>query len=796
MAEFTKVGQYFPTQRLSYNQKKANQFQWAKDCLNALDSLTSTQTWGEDDKKRMKVNYDLYNGIFDINDFQYVVKPYGQEMGELPAKLDNYDIISGKINVLLGEELSRPFNFSVHTTNREAINEKLQQKEKLIEQYITSLVQKTLAEQGLNQQQIEESLTPEQIQEYMMSYKDTREVMAQQFLNYLLPKEKVKEKFYKGWKHALIAGVEVYWVGIVNGEPVLRPINPLFFYYDKDPDIEYIQDGNWAGYEMFLDRGTVIDLYGQYMTLTEMEEIDSGYVNYGSHGGPGTHKGNYINYGEYKDPFFSNGYLVDENLDFIDHPANKIRVVHFEWVSLRKLGILTYIDKDNIIQKMIVDEAYKFNEENGDIDIQWQWYKEIWEGTKIGNNIFVNMRPKQNQHRDIDNLSNCELGYKGINYCNTNADSVSLIDRMKPYQYLYNIIMFRLEKELAGDRGKKFLMDINQIPDSLGIDTNKWLYYFDALDIILINPHEEGQTGRPNNFNQFSEINLSTAENIDRKISLLQYLELRCGQAVGVSPQRESMVDSNDLVGTTQQAIVQSTYITEPWFYMHNTLKGHILRSLIECAQQAYKDREKVAQYILNDLTTAYLKLDPEVFNSASYGVYVTDTGKEKLVFETMKQLTQAMVQQQSLDISTMVKALEAASTAELADILEKGEKKRQEIQQQQAQAEQQAAAQIEQQRAEIEAKKIEILQENNIRDNETRIAVAEIQSFSRQIDQDINDNNVPDQLEIEKLRVKEKELSSKERMEKEKMRFEEQENEKDRELKRTEIRNRPKPKK
>ena len=46
-------------------------------------------------------------------------------------------------------------------------------------------------------------------------------------------KEKVKEKFSKGWKHALIAGEEIYWTGIVNGEPTMRTVNPLYFDYDS-----------------------------------------------------------------------------------------------------------------------------------------------------------------------------------------------------------------------------------------------------------------------------------------------------------------------------------------------------------------------------------------------------------------------------------------------------------------------------------------------------------------------------------------------------------------------------------
>ena len=53
-----------------------------------------------------------------------------------------------------------------------------------------------------------------------------------------------------------------------------------------------------------------------------------------------------------------------------------------------------------------------------------------------------------------------KLGYIGTAYNNLNSESISLIDRMKPYQYLYNIIMYRMELDLASDKGKKFCIEI------------------------------------------------------------------------------------------------------------------------------------------------------------------------------------------------------------------------------------------------------------------------------------------------------------------------------------------------
>ena len=159
------------------------------------------------------------------------------------------------------------------------------------------------------------------------------------------------------------------------------------------------------------------------------------------------------------------------------------------------------------------------DEQKGDISVEWQWVPEIWEGTKIGNEIYVNMRPKPNQHRDIDDMTTCKLGFYGLSYNNLNAESVSMVDRIKPYQYLYNIMMYRLELDIASDKGKKFLADINQVPSSMGMDMQKWLYYFDAMGIAWVNPQEEGRRNQQSGFQPMADSRLVNGTNYSTKSS-------------------------------------------------------------------------------------------------------------------------------------------------------------------------------------------------------------------------------------------------------------------------------------
>ena len=90
-------------------------------------------------------------------------------------------------------------------------------------------------------------MPPEEIAKYMdKDYKDVVENTAYHTLTYLREKTGFDNEFIKGWKDALISGTEIYYVGILNNEPYIERVNPLFFSYDKSPDLEFIEDGTWC----------------------------------------------------------------------------------------------------------------------------------------------------------------------------------------------------------------------------------------------------------------------------------------------------------------------------------------------------------------------------------------------------------------------------------------------------------------------------------------------------------------------------------------------------------------------
>ena len=406
-----------PKHRLTRGQKEKNGKQWYKDYADYLDGISfnnnhvSNNLIGRStdntvsEYKRMKVNYDLFNNIIDIKEFEYVVNPYGSDEGELPANFVNRDIISPKIKVLLGMEMKRPFSWKVMATNEEATTRREQEEFKRMKDYVIKEIiapirqeiemkkQEELQGKELNpqqqqqiQQQIEQELaaqTPEEVSKYMKrEHQDPAEALAHQLLEYLIQKEDVYKKFNKGFKHLNISAKEFFHIGIRNGEPFLDEVNSLYFDYDKSPDEEFVENGEWAVHEYRMSPSAVISWFSDELTQTEIDDIYTYCTN--------SMSVSTTNDWSFKETKEDNGWTV--------------RVLHCVWKSLRKIGFLKYKDETGLVQERIVDESYRLNTILGDISISWKWIPEWYETYKIGKNTYKQMQPGEGQFVDMDNL--------------------------------------------------------------------------------------------------------------------------------------------------------------------------------------------------------------------------------------------------------------------------------------------------------------------------------------------------------------------------------------------------------
>ena len=737
--------------------RKKKTTQWGKNVIDELEGISTSDSHnGRSSRWKKKLNYDLYNGILDKSDFEYVINPYGFDQGDFPANLQHYDIISPKINLLVGEEIKRPFNFKVISSSPDTVSDLEQKKTQMIKQ----MLQQILLAGVKNEEEAEQKIqTSEQINSYMKyNYQDVRESTGQRILEYLQKEQHISYKFNKGFKDALVAGEEVYWVGVVSGEPVMRVCNPLDITIITDPDSDFIEDAQAIIEERWLTISTVIDSYHKSLSPTQIDSLEKDF------GRSADAKTGELNYPASNITVFGEDQYSADNAYNNTHDGDGgIRVLHCEWKSMRKVGFLTMVDETGQIQEELVDEIFKvpdyaIKDKEGayifdNMMLKWEWISEYWEGTKIGDAIYIDIKPKINQRRNMDNPSICKSGYVGMIYNARNSESVSLIDRMKAYQYLYNILYYRLELTIAKSKGKLALMDVAQIPASEGWDVDKWMYYLDALGIMFINSHEEGKRGDKSNFNQFQSIDLTMGTELNQYVAMLDKIKEEVGELAGVSKQRQGQISSSELVGNTERAVIQSSHITEYWFYLHNEVKKRALEGLIDCAKIAWRHGKKV-QYVMDDMSRVFFNVEGAEFDNTEYGVFVSDSSRDEMTLNTLRQLTQAAMQNGMASMSDVIAMMQSSSIVDIKRRMETAEESRQQQGQQAQEQEQAMIQQQEQIKAETEERKEDRQDKRNTQDNNTKIEVALINAEAKQ-DLDLDDDGILDGLEREKLNAK-----------------------------------------
>ena len=753
----------FPPQKLPMSKKNQD---WKEACIDYIAGSGNTGHSGFNSERalEMQTYYDLYNSIYDERDLKYVTNPFKQQDG-FPATAQDYNIIKPYIDQLLGEETKRSFNFQVCRTSDEATSELQEKAKQMLMDYIQSSIMAKLSPE--NAQRYQEALQtgevmqPEAIQKYLTKdYKDIAERTAYHTLQYLKRKLNLPHEFYKGWKDALIGGEEIYYVGIRNGQPYVERVNPMYFDYEKSVDLEYIHDAAWCCRKMIMSATEIYDRFYDKMSEKQLNEllelIDE---KPGSGMTPQVGKSE-LDYNHVK---------LHKLNSFTDNPfdTDQITVYHCCWKSFKKIGFVTLINEETgEVEEYQVDEDYKVTGEEESVD--WKWIIEVWEGYRIGDDLYIGIQPLEYQHISADNPNSSKLPYTGVLYNNTNSKPRSLVSMMKPLQYMYIVVWYRLELAMSRDKGKVPVVDVTQIPKSMGIDVNKWMHYLGALGVAFINPYEEGwdvpgrEGGRPATFNQFQSWDLSMANIIDQYVNLMAKIEDMVAKLTGITPQRQGSIAASELVGNTTQAITQSYHITEPWFWTHNQVKKEVLTMLLDTAKVAWKDNKTCLNYILDDATRAFITLSDDFFYS-DMDVFVEDSTKNRQDLDQLKQLLQPAMQNGAslLDIAEIITM---DNINMIKDRLEDIEQKRMEQMQQQQQAEQEAQQQLiaEQNRVkeeELMLKEAEMeLEKYKIdTDAQTKITVAQLNAYRNIENMDQDGNGISDVIEIGKQALAER---------------------------------------
>ena len=752
----------FPRQKLPLSQKGKK---WQEDCVNYIIGEGNATSGGNGKSYygELQTYYNLYNSIFDEKDFKSITNPFKVEDG-FPATPHDFNIIRPKIDLLIGEETKRPLNFRVIRTSQEATSEMQEKEKQMILQYIeaaiTARMSQEEAQQFQQQLQSGEIMPPEAIAKYMdKDYKDIVENTAYHTLTYLIEKLDLDNEFIKGWKDGLISGREIYYVGVLNAEPYAERVNPIGFSYDNSPDLEFIEDGSWCCRKM---RMPITEVYDRYYDKLKEKDLDKLEEMISST--PGRNLGD-------RSPVDMGIQLhIYDNPIFEGTGKSLVNVWHCCWKSFKKIYYVTTEDEAGQVQITVVDETYQ--PVGNELSVEQDWIVEVWEGYRAGNDLYFGIQPIEYQHVSIDNPNSQKLPYCGAIYSNTNSKPRSLVSILKPLQYMYIVLWYRLELAIARDKGKVINMDITQIPKSMGITPAKWMHYLSSVGVNFINPYEEGwniigrEGGKPAQFNQMTSLDLTMSNVIAEYIQLMDKIEELAGTISGITAQREGAVSSSEMVGNVERSVVQSSHITEPLFWVHNQCKRRVLNMLLNTAKGAWEQTGKQKlQYIFDNGERAFLDITPK-FYYEDMDVFVSDTSKDLENIQKLQQLIQPAMQ----NGASLLEAAEILTNDNFNIIKQKlkdMQTRQEQMQQQQQEAEAQQQQQLQQMQNESKQQEL-MLQEAQMdlqryqidQDNQTKIAVAQINAYRGTENMDQNDNGIPDVAELGKQAIEQQKIN------------------------------------
>jgi hypothetical protein len=697
-----------PTQLLSWSEKVANNHKWFKQTADYYISQSGMFQYGNDSATEMDQLYDVYNNEFPAHWFTHVTNPLAAKdpkHTKFPAKIRAVNILRTNIDQLVGEYYRRPFVYQVVNRGEDGYNRytsKLQEAlSKNLTEHFIAFFQQDALNRGIPINEIpqpDEIEMPWDIQkQHKLTYKDALAVDGQNWLARAVDEYKIHRKRREMFLDWLVGGCAYSYKNIEHGDLVYEKVAPQELDFDKSPHFSCVEDGEWAVRRQWYTVSDVIDRFYEDLKKEDILELDKRSMLLSV------------------DTFYKHLRSVYGDVD-----RGKIPVYHVQFKARKKMKLRMAVSEDGSLYQEPVDEDYI--PEEGE-EVETIWGNEVYEIWRIGKDMYVNPRAVPVQRNAMNNFSSCKLSYNGAKYSPTARGVYSLVKQGVPFQSLYIIVTYQLEKTIAKNKGKIILMDKNAIPTTKGWDEERFFWYSEAHGWALVN---RNQPGVDKSWNQYTVLDMSTFGDIKNLIELQNYLREQWDITLGFNQQRKGQTYASSQSGATSQAIFQSNLVTDLVFLGFEDFYETELAGLLDLSKFLNIDGVK-GLYNGTMYDRELINIDPVAYCNSELGLLLSRSPQEMDKVNTMKQLLQPMLQNGATP-SMIAEVVEANSMAQIRAALAKLE----DIQARQAQEQQQAEAQAEehadQRLAAIEAMKNELkiqLQEHEYRWKE-RLAVLE----------------------------------------------------------------------
>ena len=646
----------FPQQRVSKTTKQ--KADWYANCIDyVIDAGLSFN-----DRNDTELKLGILRGDMPNEYYKKTLNPYNssnEKYTRFPATLRNLDIMSDIIRRYVSEYFKGVHEFVVGANNPEIIiNKNAKLKKKLVQMAMQQFeieFQKKLQEATQQAQQQGQDISnidpstlmpdPEEfIAEFNSKYIDDESKQGQDVLDYVRATTKDNLIYLSAFFNFVALG-ECYSYSDIRENGIFKENVPVLEAYPIPNDEFFVEDHDMFARKMLMSYQQIIDMFDDFLTDKDKKFLETYYGRASSNNGI-THL-NYTqlfeNYPDVCEKFSKEERSIFKKEPITLHAENNnlFEVWHVVWRGEAKQGILTYINESQLESTRIVEEDYKFNPEAGDINIEWVYKPQVYEGYRIGgryNSIYpIKARP-------IAFNRNGKLPYNGIMEVLPMMGKFSIIKLVTPYQVMRNIFAYHREMVIA--KNKMLLL---LLPESLiASNTEDKIYKMAADGVLIIDDSEDTNSLK---MQQIRLLNANMGDYINQITALMDATKLEAREMVDMNMQRYGDIAQSAGATTTQEAITRSSMGMVILVQMFDEFRKTDYNRDLDYCKLAYVDGLDTSYW--DELgKRRFISLDVDSFISSDYSTTVRNDSKELDKIQQLRQWAFSAAQNGDLDMA------------------------------------------------------------------------------------------------------------------------------------------------
>lgn len=647
---------YFPQQRVDgATKQKAD---WYANCIDyVIDAGLSFN-----DRTEAETQLSILRGNIPDSFYRKTLNPYNsanERYTRFPATMRNLDIMSDIVRRYVSEYFKGIHEFVVGANNPEiVINKKAKLKEAIVaqaqiafqqefeRQYQAALQQ--AQQQGIPAEQVnpQDSMPdPEEfIKKFNEDYIDKESKQGQDILDYIKSITQDTVIYLSAFFNYVTLG-ECYTYCDVRGETIYKENVPVLEAYPVPNANFFVEDHDMFARKMLMSYQQIIDTFDNTLSDKDKKFLETYYARQNSN-----HSITRLSYSQYFEnyPDVCDKFSKEEREIFRKEPVviaegnnNLYEVWHVVWRGEAKRGILTYINEIGFETTRIVEEDYVFNPEAGDINIEWEYEPQVYEGYRIGGRHTAIYPIKA---RPIAFNRNGKLPYNGIMEILPMMGKFSIIKLITPYQIMRNIFAYHREMVIAKNK-----MLILLLPESLiASETEDKIYKMAADGILLVDDSEDANSQKMANIRM---LNASMGDYITQITNLMEAVKLEAREMVDMNMQRYGEIAQSAGAATTQEAVARSSMGSVIITQVFDEMRKADYNRDLDYAKLAYIDGLDTSYWDL-DGKRRYLSLDVNSFVNSDYSTLAKNDAKELDKINQLRQWAFSAAQNGDLDMA------------------------------------------------------------------------------------------------------------------------------------------------